>query len=77
MDGPDVRVGPKAALSFALALHELGTNAVKYGALSTPNGRVEITWRSLPDAIHAFSSPGQRLAAPRSHLPAARVSGAG
>ncbi len=44
IDGPKLRVGPQAALSFALAMHELGTNAVKYGALSSPSGSVEITW---------------------------------
>ena len=36
IDGDDVSPGPKAALSFALVLHELGTNAVKCSALSTP-----------------------------------------
>lgn len=44
LSGPDMRVGPYAAISIALALHELGTNAVKYGALSVPAGRVRIGW---------------------------------
>ena len=46
--GPEVRVGSRAALSFTLALHELATNAVKYGALSDPHGRVEISWTLEP-----------------------------
>jgi two-component sensor histidine kinase len=43
-EGPLIRLNPKAALSFALAIHELGTNASKYGALSAPGGRVRVTW---------------------------------
>jgi two-component sensor histidine kinase len=39
----EINVGPAAVLSLALALNELCTNAVKFGALSDPNGRVEIT----------------------------------
>lgn len=42
--GPDIVVGSKAALSMALLLHELGTNAVKYGALSLPQGRIDLRW---------------------------------
>jgi two-component sensor histidine kinase len=42
--GPRIRLNPKAALSFALATHELGTNASKYGALSTPGGKVTVSW---------------------------------
>ncbi len=42
--GPPVRLSPKSALSFALVVHELGTNASKYGALSLPTGRVDIGW---------------------------------
>lgn len=42
--GPPMRVDPSAALALALALHELGTNAVKYGALSAPTGVVRIDW---------------------------------
>ena len=42
--GPDVWVSPQFALALAMALHELGTNAVKYGALSNGSGRVEVVW---------------------------------
>ena len=43
--GPHVVTGSKAALSMSLLLHELTTNAIKYGALSEPGGRVAIDWR--------------------------------
>ena len=42
--GPHIRVTSKMALTIAMALHELSTNAVKYGALSAPAGKVEIRW---------------------------------
>lgn len=44
--GADARLPPSAAVSLTLALHELATNAVKYGALSTPEGVVDVRWRS-------------------------------
>ncbi|MGX7708800.1 HWE histidine kinase domain-containing protein [Methylobacterium sp. Gmos1] len=44
IDGPPVRLPPRLALAFVMALHELATNAVKYGALSTERGRVLLTW---------------------------------
>jgi len=47
IEGPNVTVGPRAALSFALVLHELATNAVKYGALSTAAGSVSVCWNLL------------------------------
>ncbi|MGN6279325.1 MAG: PAS domain-containing protein [Sphingomonas sp.] len=44
IDGPDLWLAPKTAVSLAMALHELSTNALKYGALSNEAGRVSIRW---------------------------------
>lgn len=44
-DGPSVHIAPKPSLSLSLILHELMTNAVKYGALSVPEGRVLVQWQ--------------------------------
>jgi two-component sensor histidine kinase len=44
LEGPSVRLAPNKAVALAMALHELATNAVKYGALSSPEGRVDIRW---------------------------------
>jgi two-component sensor histidine kinase len=44
IDGVEVLLAPQAAQNFALALHELATNAAKYGALSKPGGEVAIGW---------------------------------
>jgi two-component sensor histidine kinase len=47
LSGPDLWLTPSRALSLALALHELATNAVKYGALSNGLGRIDVTWEVL------------------------------
>jgi two-component sensor histidine kinase len=47
IEGPEIIVSPKYALALAMALHELCTNAVKYGALSNADGRVSITWFAM------------------------------
>lgn len=47
-DGPDIRLTARQSLALALALHELATNAAKYGALSNDTGRVRIAWRVGP-----------------------------
>jgi PAS domain S-box-containing protein len=49
VSGPNVNVAPKAVQTLGLALHELATNASKYGALSTDGGRLSITWELLSD----------------------------
>jgi two-component sensor histidine kinase len=48
--GPSVRLSPKSALALAMALHELCTNAVKYGALKGDHGRVGIEWQATSTA---------------------------
>ena len=55
IQGPELRIGPHAALSIALALHELAINAVKYGALSSPVGMVEIRWTVEDDGQFLFT----------------------
>ncbi|WP_195180435.1 sensor histidine kinase [Mesorhizobium sp. INR15] len=45
-DGPEIDLRPQACLALAMILHELATNAVKYGALSVPAGLVSIAWRA-------------------------------
>lgn len=44
LDGPDIRLSPKAVEVLTLAFHELATNALKYGAFSTPQGRLRVSW---------------------------------
>lgn len=44
VEGPDFEVRPSAVTSFALVLHELATNAAKYGALAAPQGTVIVKW---------------------------------
>lgn len=49
LEGPELQLAPNHALSFGLAVHELATNAAKYGALSVPDGRVRIRWQRGED----------------------------
>ena len=49
--GPEISIGGNAVTSLALVLHELATNAVKYGGLSTPNGRVSVAWSVKEDML--------------------------
>lgn len=45
VEGPEYPLDAKSALAFSMAIHELCTNAAKYGALSQPEGRIDIEWQ--------------------------------
>lgn len=47
----DLRLNPKAAVALGMGIHELATNAVKYGAFSVPDGRVSVAWTLEPDLL--------------------------
>jgi two-component sensor histidine kinase len=49
IDGPQVLLEPNAAQAIAITLHELATNAVKYGALSVANGQIDLKWSHEPN----------------------------
>jgi two-component sensor histidine kinase len=52
LDGPSLMLKPDAAQAIGMTLHELATNAAKYGALSAVDGRVEVEWsRTAEDQI--------------------------
>lgn len=50
VEGDDVRLSPKAALTLAMVFHELATNAAKYGALANASGKIGVTWSIEPTA---------------------------
>lgn len=52
VDGPDLRIGSRTAVSLSLMLHELATNAIKFGALSAPSGSVLLDWRVETGTLH-------------------------
>ena len=51
MNGPDLTLAPNDALSLGMAIHELATNAAKYGALSMLGGKVKLEWHPVTDKI--------------------------
>lgn len=51
LSGPDIRLTPQQGLSMAMVIHELATNAAKYGALSKSGGRVEVAWTMEKDRL--------------------------
>jgi two-component sensor histidine kinase len=61
IDGPHVLLPPNAAQAIAITLHELATNAAKYGSLSVAEGQVEVTWARMTDGrliVHWTESGG-------------------
>ena len=63
--GPPVMLKPQAALFFTLALHELSTNAAKYGALSVPGGRVQVSWSITGDRAPQLELDWQEEGGPK------------
>jgi PAS domain S-box-containing protein len=61
IDGPHMFLAPNMAQAIAVTLHELATNAAKYGSLSVPKGQVEVTWLRATDGyliLHWTESGG-------------------
>jgi two-component sensor histidine kinase len=62
LDGPEVGLTPNATVALGMAIHELVTNAVKYGALSVPGGRVAVAWSvRAPGRAGDGAGPRRRL----------------
>jgi two-component sensor histidine kinase len=62
LDGPEVGLTPNATVALGMAIHELVTNAVKYGSLSTPGGRVAVAWSTpAPPREPGGAGAGRRL----------------
>ncbi|MBB3934984.1 sensor histidine kinase [Aureimonas phyllosphaerae] len=51
VEGSPLRLNAKAAIAMAMVFHELASNALKYGALSSPNGRLSVRWSKQGDAV--------------------------
>jgi PAS domain S-box-containing protein len=49
IEGASMRIAPRAALTLGLVLNELATNAAKYGSLSAPEGKLDVSWRVVGD----------------------------
>ena len=66
--GPPVQLDPDTMLRLALTLHELGTNAAKYGALSVPQGSVDLDWRHEDGVLTlTWRESGGPVVAPPAH----------
>jgi PAS domain S-box-containing protein len=72
----DVTLGPRAALTLALVLHELTTNAAKHGALSVPGGRVELSWSGAAASDDTFRLAWREAGGPRVRPPTGAASAA-
>ena len=64
LDGLPIRLTPVATQAIGMALHELGTNASKYGALSNDSGKVHISWRTKFETESAFSISWREIGGP-------------
>lgn len=69
VSGPDILLSGSAAGTLSLAFHELATNAVKYGALATPGGSIEVTWDIKPNTGRPLLDIRWREILPRNSTP--------
>jgi len=73
VSGPPIALKPRAAIALGMVFHELATNSVKYGALSGPKGRLQVSWdtprRSAPQRLELrwIESGGPAPSAPVKH----------
>jgi two-component sensor histidine kinase len=67
--GPRLSLDPQSALSFSMVLHELGTNARKYGALSVPTGRLDVHWESKMENVPVMLFDWVERGGPLVHAP--------
>jgi PAS domain S-box-containing protein len=70
--GPSVRLGPKMTQTLGMAVHELATNAAKYGALSAPGGEVALDWRLEGDGQRRLVLDWQERGGPPAAEPGSR-----
>jgi PAS domain S-box-containing protein len=70
--GPSLVLNPQMAVQLALALHELGTNARKYGALSVPNGLLSLRWGMRTDKSDHFLLSWKESNGPQVRVPSTR-----
>ncbi len=69
IDGPPVRLQPQTAVTLALLVHELCTNATKHGALSNETGQVHVRWRLEEQPVHRMLLRWQEIDGPRVAAP--------
>jgi PAS domain S-box-containing protein len=75
ISGPNLKIGSRPSLSLSLILHELATNAMKYGALSSADGRIELRWRVGGEMSDRFEMTWSEAGGPTVEPPAFTGSG--
>jgi two-component sensor histidine kinase/ActR/RegA family two-component response regulator len=74
IDGPDIAIASGAVIALAMTFNELGTNTTKFGALSTPSGRVQIAWK-IDDETHRLQLTWSETGGPAVEKPTRRSFG--
>jgi two-component sensor histidine kinase len=72
VEGPPIWLRPKVIVTFSMIFHELATNSVKYGALSSETGRVKLSWRVSQDQDQTFELNWEESGGPQIETPRRR-----